>query len=438
MVGTHPHNPGRRLWLLLSALVLLAVAAAGIALLGSRYLRVGEVRVPAVVGSDVQNASRTLRALGFEISTYTDFAPTAEPDRVTTQTPAADTLVRRGRGVALGVSTRRGGEMPTLLGLPQAEADALLGDLQLEAARLSYRHAPQAEGTVLNQQPAPGAAPQAQKVALVLSLGPRPRRLELPRVVGLRVDVAQRRLEALGFRRVELVPTRLGAAGVNAQTPRAGTRVPEGAQVTLYYSVANRQVVAVPAVVGLPLQQAANRLQAAGLQVGWVTEDSFDPARPRGVSAVTPVDYTLWGTPVTLRTNGNAGDYQARPPAPPPETPFVQPAQPGATPGQVLGGPLPSAQRPGAGAADPSRQTLPATGGRDIPITYDPANYSFLQGRAYEFRVEITDDAGERVALNRTMAADEAVQDTVTVYGEAELRMYIDGQIVLAYNPTSP
>jgi beta-lactam-binding protein with PASTA domain len=418
-------------------------AAVGIIMLGSRYLRVGEVRVPAVVGSDVESASRALRALGFEVSTYRDAVADAEPDQVTSQTPTADTLVRRGRGVALGVHTRPGGEMPTLVGLPQADAEALLSSAQLEATRLSYRHAPQPEGVVLDQRPAPGAALGAQEVSLVLSLGPRPPRLTVPRVIGERVDVAQRRLEGLGFRRVELVPTRLGAAGVNAQHPRAGTRVSASAQVTLYYTVANRQVVAVPSVIGLPLQQAVNRLQTAGLRVGWVSEDSFDPAQPRGVSAVTPADYTLWGTPVTLRTNGNAGDYQAQDPAPPPDSPFTQPdAATGAAPGSVFGPargqPRPGTQRPGAGAPGTANQALPATGGRDIPITYDPANYSFLQGRAYEFRVEITDDAGERVALNRQMAADEAVQDTVTVYGEAELRMYIDGQIVLAYNPTSP
>lgn len=77
-------------------------------------------------------------------------------------------------------------------------------------------------------------------------------------------------------------------------------------------------------------------------------------------------------------------------------------------------------------------------GGRAIPIEYDPANYGFLRGRAYAFRVEITDEQGERVAIDRQMGPDEPVSDTVVVFGEAELRMYIDGQIILAYNPPNP
>jgi len=301
---------------------------------------------------------------------------------------------------------------------------AALAEVQLEPARLAYRHAPQPEGTVLSQQPAAGEALGDAAVSLTLSLGPRPPRVALPRLIGMRADVAQRRLETLGFRRIELVPTRLGAPGVNAQSPEAGVRTPVSAPVTLFYTVGNRQVVPVPSVVGLELQGAVNRLQAAGLRVGWVSADAFDPAKPRGVTAVTPQDYTLWGTPVTLRTNGNAGDYRAQEPAPPQRAPFSSPAQPqaGVTPRTPTG----------------AQALPPATGGREIPISYDPANYSFLQGRAYDFRVEVSDDAGDRVALSRAMGPDEAVQDTVTVYGEAELRMYIDGQIVLAYNPANP
>jgi len=425
----------------LPALLLLTTFAALIVFLSTRYVQVGEVRVPEVVGSNVQEASRALRALGFEVSTYTDSSAAAAPDSVTAQTPAADAVVRRGRGVALGVSARRGDEMPAVVGLTQAAATVALEELQVEVAQLDYRHAPQAEGVVLEQHPAAGGALDDTEVALIVSLGPPPRRVVLPRVTGLRVDVAQRRLEKLGFRRIERVPTRLGTPGVNAQTPRAGVPTEVSAQVTLYYTVGNAQVVPVPSVVGLDLQETAARLQTAGLRVGWVEPDTFDPAKAGGVTDVSPADYTLWGTPVTLRTNGNAGDYQALEPALPQNSPFtrpqVQPVQPGGRPTQA-GSPGPSLSPTPDRLRPAAAQGLPAGGGRTIPIAYDPANYSFLQGRAYEFRVEVTDEAGDRVALSRPIGPDEAVQDSVTVYGEAELRMYIDGQIVLAYNPTNP
>ena len=82
--------------------------------------------------------------------------------------------------------------------------------------------------------------------------------------------------------------------------------------------------------------------------------------------------------------------------------------------------------------------TLPAAGGREVPITLDPANYAFLQGRTFELRIEVTDEQGTREVLRRVMASDEPVNTTVTVYGETELRMYLDDQIVLAYNPPNP
>jgi beta-lactam-binding protein with PASTA domain len=447
VVRSQPRSPVG----LFLAFLLLTAFAGLIVFLSARYLQTGEVRVPDVVGSNVQEASRALRALGFEVSTYTDNAASAAPERVTSQTPAADAVVRRGRGVALGVSVRQGqGEaVPTLVGLTQEEATAALDELQTEVAQLGFRHAPQPEGVVLEQRPAAGSALGNAGVALVVSLGPQPRRVALPRLTGLRVDVAQRRLEALGFRRIERVPTRLGPPGVNAQTPKAGTPTEVSAPVTLYYTVGNAQVVPVPSVVGLELQEAAERLQRAGLRVGWVEPEAFDPTKPSGVTEVSPADYTLWGTPVTLRTNGDAGDYRALEPAPPRRNldqsslaqrssarngPFAQlDAQPGTR--TTESGLSPA---PGSAPRSAAAQELPAGGGRTIPITLDPANYSFLQGRAYDFRVEVTDEAGDRVALSRTMAPDETVQDSVSVYGEAELRMYIDGQIVLAYNPTNP
>ena len=404
----------------LLALLLLGAFATLIVLLSSRYVQVGEVRVPEVVGSSVQEASRTLRGLGFEVSTYTD-AAAFTPDLVSAQTPAGGAVVRRGRGVTLGVGARQGRTMPELVGVTQTQATAALADVRLEPTRLSYRYAPQPEGVVLAQQPAAGETPGDAAVALTLSLGPRPPLVTLPQFVGTRVEVAQRRLQVLGFRRVELVPTRLGTPGVNAQTPAAGVRTALSAPVTLFYTVGNRQVVPVPSVIGLELRGAARRLQAAGLRVGWVSEDAFDPTRPRGVVEVTPSDYTLWGTPVTLHTNGNAGDYQALEPAPPPRASFPSAPATGTAPTNPVGTPSP----------------LP-DGGFEIPISLDPSYYSFLQGRPYEYRVEVSDDAGDRVVLDRSAGADEVINETVTVYGVAEVRTYIDGDIISAYNATSP
>ncbi len=432
MVRSQPQQSPRRRnpFRALLALALLLAFAGLILLLGTRYAQTGEVSVPGVVGQNVGDASRTLQALGFEVSTYPDSTKRAPPERIVSQTPNAGATVRRGRGIALGVSTAGESSVPRLVGLNRSEAEAVLERAGLGLSRIAYRNALQPEGTVLVQRPAAGQILQsegqvaAEPVQLTLSLGPQVRRVLLPRVVGKRLDVAERQLSNLGFRQIVTVPTRLGAPEVTAQTPRAGVRASISTPVTLYYTVANRQVVPIPPVRGLELGRAAERLQAAGLRVGQVTVDPFDPAQPRGVSTVEPSTYTLWGTAVELRTNGDAGSYEAQAPALPPARAQAQ-AQ------------ARNPAREGAGSIR-TVPRLPATGGRVIPITYDPANYSFLQGRAYEFKVEVTDREGTRVALERTMGPDEAVDDSVTVYGETELRMYIDGQIVLAYNPPNP
>ncbi len=429
MVRSQPHrkNPLRAFL----AVALLLAFAGFIVLLGTRYAQVGVVRVPDVVGLSANDASQTLRAQGFEVSTYPDSAPGTPPESVTRQTPAAGASVRRGRGVALGVSTAGTSTVPRLTGLSQSDAEAVLARAGLELVGLTYRNAPQPQGTVLVQRPAAGETVSTGTVQLSLSLGPQPRHVRLPRVVGKRLDVAQQQLSNLGFRQIVTVPVRLGPPGVTAQTPTAGQRVSVSAPVTLYYTVANRQVVPVPPLRGLALAQAAERLQAAGLRVGFVTTDPFDPAEPSGVSEVKPDAYTLWGTAVELHTNGDAGSYRVQTPALPPlRTRTEQAQRPGPNAAQL--------GNAGNVASRTNATPLPATGGRVISIDYDPANYSFLQGRAYEFKVEVTDDEGTRVALERAMKPDEVVQDSVTVYGETELRMYIDGQIVLAYNPPNP
>lgn len=410
------------------ALLFLVALAGATLLLGTRYAEVGVVRVPDVTGQNVAEASRTLERLGFEVSTYPDTARTAGtvPGGVTDQTPDAGALVRRGRGVALGVERSGNATVPRLVGLSQTDAEAALASTDLVVATLNYRHAPRPAGTVLAQHP--GAGPAAtQSVQLTVSLGPRTRRVALPRVVGRPLRAARQQLRALGFRRVEAVPTRLGSVGVTAQRPPAGTRVSVSAPVTLLYTVAHRQVVPVPPVVGLELSRAAERLQAAGLRVGQVVADPYDPARARGVSAVQPGGHTLWGTAVALRTNGEAGTFEAGVPAPPPAAGTRTSPRPGPERPTVRLTPAPTLT-----------PTLPRTGGRDIPVTLNPANYAFLQGRAYELRVEVTDAEGTREVLRRMVAPDEPVDTTVTVYGETELRMYLDGQIVLAYNPPNP
>ncbi len=387
-------------------------------MLGSRYLEVAEVRVPEVVGADFEVAQRALREAGLRAVTYTENVSDAPVDSVTAQNPEPGEVVRRGRSVSVGVNTLPSDtRVPSLVGLAQSDITTQLSDRGLQLGEVSYQYSPGPEGQIIGQSPGAGELLGAGSgVDITVSRGEEEREAQLPDLVGLPLEEARRRLEDLGFRRVEEVPTRLGRAGVNAQRPRPGERAMVSEPITLYYSLSNGQVVRVPNVKGLPVERAEQALRSAGLRVVWVSEDPYDPAKPPGVLEINPSSYTLRGTPISLRVNGSAGDFR------------------------------PNASRPnGANAQQPNAQNNTQsnaqnnpqrTDGRTIPVNFDPAIYgTFLRGKPYEFRLDVTDAEGERTVISRSMPADEPINDSVEVYGEAELRMFIDGQIVLAFNP---
>ena len=433
-------NRGLAKGLRLALIIVLLLALAGlIAALGSRYLEVAEVRVPEVVGADFAAAQRTLREVGLSAAPYNENVPGAAVDSVTSQNPAAGVVVRRGRSVNVGVHTPPSDtRVPSLVGLMQGEITSQLSDRGLQLGEVSYQYSTQPEGQIISQSPQAGELLGAGSgVDIAVSRGQEEREVALPDLVGLPLEEARRRLEGLGFRRVEEVPTRLGRAGVNAQNPRSGQRAQVSAPVTLYYSLPSGDVVRVPNVRGLPVERAEQALRSAGLRVVWVNEDPYDPAKPPGVVEINPSGHTLRGTPVALRVNGSAGAFrpdQSQPNnRPNPNNRSNQGAAQGGANNQNNQGA--NAQQ---GAQNGTQaQNSPQRGdGRTIPVNFDPAIYgSFLRGKPYEFRLDVTDAAGERTVISRSMPADEAINDSVEVYGEAELRMFIDGQIVLAFNP---
>ena len=422
--GNYRFAKGLRLALI--AVLLLALAGLIVAL-GSRYLEVAEVRVPEVVGSDFSAAQSALREVGLRAAPYNEDVPGAAIDSVTAQSPEAGVTVRRGRSVSVGVHTPPSDtRIPSLVGLLQSELTTQLSDRGLQLGEVSYQYSDRPEGQIIAQSPdAGGLLGAGSGVDIVVSRGQEEREAELPDLVGLPLEEAKRRLEGLGFRRVEEVATRLGRAGVNAQSPRPGERAQVSAPVTLYYTFSGGQVVRVPNVKGLPLERAEQALRAAGLNVVWVNEDPYDPAQPPGVLEVSPSNYTLRGTPVALRVNGSAGSFRPRAPQ------NNQNNQASQAPPRPGGG-----QGSQAGANRDGQPNVQRGDGRSIPVNFDPSIYgSFLRGKPYEFRLDVTDAAGERTVISRSMPADEPISDSVEVYGEAELRMFIDGQIVLAFNP---
>jgi eukaryotic-like serine/threonine-protein kinase len=108
----------------------------------------------------------------------------------------------------------------------------------------------------------------------------------VPAVVRLPEQAARDRLEADGFDvAAERGPSDAPVGIVFAQTPGAGRNLPAGATVTIHVSE-GPAATTVPNVIGLPEQQALERLEAAELQAA--REEVFSEEPPGSVVAQEP------------------------------------------------------------------------------------------------------------------------------------------------------
>jgi serine/threonine-protein kinase len=103
-----------------------------------------------------------------------------------------------------------------------------------------------------------------------------PEQVQLPKVVGLRVDEASSRLIDLGFKvSTDRKPSNKPLDQVTKQDPPAGEKADKGSTVTLTVSGGPRKT-AVPNVVNLPLADAKTALSDADLAAGKVTKEASD------------------------------------------------------------------------------------------------------------------------------------------------------------------
>ena len=144
---------------------------------------------------------------------------------------------------------------------------------------------------------------------LVQTLVPPERALAVPDVVGETEDDARAALEGLGFRvRVEREFNPDERRGiVFEQDPEADATAEEGETVTITVSRGERPVE-VPGVIGLTLEEATAEIEAAGLQVGDVTQEESEEEEgtvldqsPEEGAKIQPDE------PVTLVVSGGPG-----------------------------------------------------------------------------------------------------------------------------------
>jgi eukaryotic-like serine/threonine-protein kinase len=255
----------RRVWTILSLLVVLAVAGWAV----WTYLIPHPTRVPDVEGDRLASAQREARQAGLELVVAREaFSSDVPAGRVISQNP--DPRSEAEEGDRLTVVLSRGPELvpvPSVEGIPLEEARRRLDRSRLEVVVSRQYHDTIPENQVISQSP-PAESPLevGQSVELVVSRGKEP--VQVPRVVGLSESAAGSTLDGaqLGVRITEDFSASVPEGQVISQSPRAFTTVPADSVVTIVVSLGPREFP-MPNVIGMTEAEATARLQGLGLQV---------------------------------------------------------------------------------------------------------------------------------------------------------------------------
>jgi len=216
----------------------------------------------------------------------------------------------------LGVGGGEDVVVPGVVGRPQEEAQRILNDAGLRAEiRSSPDAAPNnAPGTVIDQDPDEGARRERNSI-VILTVAGAAQQVEVPDVVGDRVNAARSELEGAGFtvRTEERTDDRAPQGEVVSQSPRGGEKAARGSAVTITVSTGRDRVV-IPSLFNVPENEAADDLRAMGLNVERVVAADASVASGRVIrtepAATTPVER---GSSVTLVVSSGAPATTAPP-----------------------------------------------------------------------------------------------------------------------------
>ncbi|MGQ0713850.1 MAG: PASTA domain-containing protein [Gemmatimonadaceae bacterium] len=200
-------------------------------------------------------------------------------------------------------------KVPNVVGLRFEEASSRLTSEGFRASTGEQRfHASAPAGTVLEQEPPPGAI-EAKGAEVVLHVSAGQRRGEVPNVVGMTRQQAELAIENAGLDvgDVEEIRANTPRGTVSSSRPVGGTRVAVPSAITLVVSVGPASVD-MPDVVGESYPRARTVLEQLGLRIGDVRVDSMSlaggniviaqsPAAGRAVGAGSRVTLTVSGRP---------------------------------------------------------------------------------------------------------------------------------------------
>lgn len=256
----------------------------------------GRTEVPKVVGLAVTRALVRLQEADLKGKTVR-IASRQPRDRVLRQDPAPGTDVRKDSTVGLTVSKGpRTVQVPSVIGSTQSSATSTLQKAGFKVA-IEEIQANQPQGIVVTQKPAPAArAAKGSVVTISVSRGPgattgttttaptttqAPSGRAIPNVVGLSQREALARLHGAGFRVNSYPASSTRPRGtVVSQRPAGGSRAAPDSVVRIDVSLGSgpRPLRTIPDVIGMPEQEAKQRLVEVGFTVRSVYRSVSDAA----------------------------------------------------------------------------------------------------------------------------------------------------------------
>ncbi|MFF8477622.1 Stk1 family PASTA domain-containing Ser/Thr kinase [Streptomyces sp. NPDC015414] len=261
-----PLRPGRRLAALVAAVLVVLGLGAGV-----WYINSGQfTKVPPLLAKTEEQATARLKSSGLHVKDIKrEYSDTVGSGTVISSDPTAGARIRGNGSVSLVIS--RGPEIvkvPDLSGVPLAKARARLKSAGLEPGMVNRAVSDSVDrGSVISTDPAPGVRRHAgSAIALLVSKGSP---VDVPDVTGEDQDSARQDLEDAGLKvriATQQVNSEYDKGQVARQTPVAGGQAAEGDTVTLTLSK-GPVMVTVPDVVGSSVDDAQQRLEAAGFEV---------------------------------------------------------------------------------------------------------------------------------------------------------------------------
>ncbi len=276
--GGGPRRNGKRRRRTPVALIFLLLAIVGL-LAGGAYamlqnlqeeqntLPPSRIEVPKLAGMTVDEAQDQVGD-DFEI-VESDRVDGKQPvDTIVSQNPPQGQELGQGSEISVDVVGTQVADVPNVRGSPRDEAENTLAEAGFTVGVDEEESLEQA-GTVISQDPAAGGSEEVDsEVRITVSTGSPT--VEMPDIVGETPEQAAATLAdnnlVLGASSDTQPSAEAPEGSILYQNPVEGTEVEEGSEVDVTISSGLEQVV-VPEIYGMPVLQARQTLEAAGLAV---------------------------------------------------------------------------------------------------------------------------------------------------------------------------